>query len=162
VPEVVVIAHAITWHARDLETKLMQHWSAKRGDVVDLPDEVAARFRQLAREDGLPRVGTREELAAWEKASEVPAPGVAIFTNAQLQAMSPEQLNAVLNQNNYVAYQVLALEEQRDMPRQAIVDQANAIIDTVEGRPPAAAPTGTPSTEAAKRAARAEQAKSAK
>lgn len=156
--EHVVIQHAISWHARDPETKMLQHWSAHRGDTVDLPDEVVARFNQLTAKDGLPRVGTKEEHDAWVTATETPASTEVAYTDIQLKAMTPEQLNALLNQQNHLAYQILTIEEARGLPRQGLIDHAQSIIDTIEGRSSSTSPVPDPAGKAAERAAAAEQA----
>lgn len=155
--EFVVIQHAISWHARDPETKVLQHWSAHRGETVDLPDDTVARFRQLTAKDGLPRIGTQDEHDAWVRSSAAPSVTDVAYTDIQLKAMTAEQLTALLTQHNHLAYQILGLEEVREQPRQSLIDHANGIIDTLEGRqssPPPAAKG--PAAQATARAAQAE------
>lgn len=131
-PKVHVIDHAVSWNEVDNLTKTRNHMSAKRGEEVDIPDEALARFKLLQEKDGLPRVGSRDEYEAWISGVDVATGAQPIISDQALQALSPEQVIAHMNTNNFDATRVLALEESRPKPRKAILDHAHSILDAAQ------------------------------
>lgn len=130
-PKVVVFFDAVCWTERNEFTKALDHFSAKKGDEVDIPDEHIARFASHQAKDGLPRVGSRDEYEAWVSGVDTTGAQPAMSDQA-LQALSPEQVIAHMNSNNSDATRVLALEESRPKPRKAIIDHAHSIVDAAE------------------------------
>lgn len=128
--KVIVIDDAVGWTVKDPDTKQLSHQYGFKGQEVDIPDHEIARHQKHTEKDGRPRVGTAEEYEDWtaEQALEEMTPGE--LSDAQLTAMTPDQLVAAMNQNNGIAERVLELEDARPgRNRKPIVDHAQRLID---------------------------------
>ena len=144
-----VLDDKITYREWDDRLRAYRGVSHKKDEVVDLPDEIAARIEQVThnpkadvRDKGRLRIIPADEYEAWAAQAGVGKPAER-WNDEQLQSMPPNDLIAEMNAAPALAERVLTVEQSRAKPRRAILEHARRIVDAtrdgVDG-PPTASP----------------------